>query len=296
MDVIQEAREKGAPLKKDIKILTAGDKFSEKFRNDFLDFLGVKNIKNSFINIYGSADTGILAHETPLSIFLRREALKNKQLFKDIFGKTNNLPGLYQYNPENIFIEEVNGELALTANTASPLVRYNIHDLGRVITHDGIKKILAKFNLQKKALNWGLDHWKIPFVVVHGRTDVAVTFFALNIFPDDIKAGVEGREASKFLSGSFFARAKTLNHSKNQKLCIELELNAGVRPSQKIIKLAQDGIMENLLKLNAEFRKLYSTIGKRAIPKINLHPRGNFNYTAQKGVLNVFGKKPKMIL
>ena len=296
MDVFQEAQRRHIPLKTNIKILTAGDKFSENWREDVAKLLNIKNANESIVSIYGCAEAGVLGFETPLSIFLRKHTGRNKELYKELFGETKNLPGLYQYNPEHVFFEEDNGELLLTVPTAAPLIRYNIHDMGKVFSYSSIQSILGKYNLKEKSKKYDLAKWEMPFVTIKGRSDVAVTFYALNIFPENIKAGVEDRTISKFLSGNFFAYNKTINHSKIQKLYINFELAPGVKSNKTIIQTIRKTIAEKLIKLNMEFRKLHSILGEKALPFIILKEYGNSNFQQKdiRGILNIKGKKPRM--
>lgn len=296
MDVFQEAQRRHIPLKTNLKILTAGDKFSENWREDIAKLLNIQNPYQSIENVYGCAEVGILGFETPLSIFLRKNAEKNKELYKELFDEAENLPGLFQYNPEHIFFEAVNGELLLTVPTAAPLIRYNIHDIGEIFSYQDIQHILKKYPVRKESEKYSLGRWKMPFVAVKGRTDVAVTFYALNIFPENIKAGIEDRKITRFLSGNFFAYNKTINHSKIQKLYMNFELAPGVKSNKAMMQTIRKTIAEKLIKLNMEFRKLHSILGEKALPCIILKEYGDSHFQPKKGrgILNIKGKKPKM--
>ncbi|MEK7066767.1 MAG: hypothetical protein AAB949_00105 [Patescibacteria group bacterium] len=298
MDVIHESFKKGIKFdNQNVKILTAGDKFSESWRDSVLKLINKKDEPDSLVSIYGSADAGFLGHETPLSIFLRRESLKNKKLYKSLFGDAGILPGFVHYHPSYVFFEEISGELVFTINTAVPLVRYNIHDTGKVISHEEIKEILKELNLEKEAQAHGLSDWNLPFTVIKGRSDVAVTFYALNIFPEHILAGIQNKKVSKFLSGTFSAYNKTVNKNRTQKLYIKLELAKGVKMSHDVFRLVSRSVVENLIKLNIEYRKLYQVIGTKALPTVSFTSFGDQSFISHeiKGVLNIKGKKPRFI-
>ncbi len=296
MDIVGEARKRGVGFQ-NVNILTAGDKFSEEWRAALLKLLNIKDVYRGLVSVYGSADAGPLGHETPLSVFIRREAGQNKRLYTELFGEAPELPGLVQYHPDRIFFEEVNGELIFTTDTAAPLVRYNIRDTGNILPHNDMAGILRKHHLERAAKKHGLSAWKLPFLVLKGRTDVAVTFYALNIYPEHIKAGIEDRRVSRFLSGSFLAYNKTVNNNRTQKLFITVELAKGVRPTRELVRLAGRAIVENLIKLNIEFRKLYATIGVRALPTVGLSAYGEKSFLSHrfKGVLSIKGKKPRLL-
>ena len=299
MDVVHDSIRRGIKFKnKNIKIITAGDKFSEEWRDSILEMLHIKDSYNSLISIYGSADAALLGHETPLTIFLRKTAQANKRLYKDLFGDANSLPAIVQYHPEHIFFEEVNGELVLTTNTAAPLIRYNIHDIGKVVTHEEMEGILKRNSMELGAKKYGFSQWRLPFVIIKGRSDVAVTFYALNIFPEHIKAGIEDRRVSRYLSGNFLAYNKTVNNGKTQRLYIKIELAEGMRPDKMILESVQESILKNLLKLNMEFRKLCSTIGKKALPLVKLceHGSGKLSLCPNtQSLLSTRGRKVRVI-
>lgn len=289
MDVFQEVRKRHIRMKAQVKVLAAGDSFSEAWREDVATLLNIKKPRESVCNVYGSADAGILGFETPLSISLRKHASKHPKLSHELFGAQPRLPGFFQYDPDLVFFEELKGELVFTAATACPLIRYNIHDIGKVFSSADITRILAAYNLKEK--NTGF-----PMVAIYGRTDVAVTFYALNIFPEHIQAALEDRRVAKFLSGNFFAHNSTGRGSKTQTLHMRLELAPGVRPSLATAVLARDVIVEKLLALNMEFRKLHSIIGKKALPRVALEEYGGVLQKNVRGLMSRKGKKPKISL
>lgn len=301
MDIISDSIKMEIKFKnKKVKIITAGDKFSEKWRADLLHLLKINDRhNNSLVSIYGSADVGILGHETPLTILLRKEALSNEGLWQELFGEvTGDPPAIVQYHPSEIKFEAIQGELVLTAKTALPLVRYNIHDTGKILTLNNLKTILKKHHLINRASKFGLDYWKLPVLILTGRTDVAVTFYALNIYPENISSSIADPRISKFLSGNFSTFNKTYNKSKTQKLYIKLELANTKVSENKIERLVTKVVVENLSKLNIEYRKLCSVIGKKAKPVIIFTKPNETNLAANKErkVLYIRGKKPRMVL
>lgn len=300
MDIFNDARSRKISLTKfNLKILTAGDKFSENWRSSLLKLVKLKNPFNSLVSMYGCADAMVLGHETPLSIFIRREANKNPKLFKDFFGRTDSLPGLVQYYPEHIYFEEINGELIFTTKVGTPLVRYNIHDSGKVLRYEEVCQVLKTNKLLGKARACGLMNWQLPFVALKGRTDVAVTFYALNIYPENILAGLEDKKIKRFLSGNFLAYNKSVNENKNQKLFIRLELASDARKNKKLDKLAREAMVKNLITYNMEYRKLYSILGERAAPVVELVESGHKDFLRKDSaaaILAIKGKKPKVIL
>ena len=99
-DIIEKGENEGMDWKKfRVKFLFATEGFSEVWREYVLEKVGNKDLLKSSLNIYGSADAGILGHETPLSIFLRRKD-------PGLFIKNDIMPTVVQYNPLMKFFEE----------------------------------------------------------------------------------------------------------------------------------------------------------------------------------------------
>ncbi|HEY4476468.1 MAG TPA: hypothetical protein VJB69_00540 [Candidatus Paceibacterota bacterium] len=298
MDVIVEAQKRHFPLPPTkLKFITAGDKFSEKWRSDLMARLNLAN-PEAIVNIYGSADAGVMGHETPLSIFLRCQAIKNKSLYHELFGQATILPALVQYDPELIYFETIGEELVLTANTSIPLIRYNIHDLGLIKSFPEISAILKKYNLSKIAQAKGLTKFKTPVLIIKGRSDVAVTFYALNIYPENIKMCLERGKMSQYFSGKFAAYSDYTKGSKRERLHVNLELAPEVKLNSKLETWIKNEMVNGLEHTNIEFRKLRQSIGVRALPEINLLSSDSpeWGKLNRRQLVYVRGKKPKIVL
>jgi phenylacetate-CoA ligase len=285
MDVVVEAERRRINLKNmNIKMLFAGENFSENWRNTIHALAGIKKSIGASISIsiYGSADADILGHETPLSVYIRRKAAGNKKLADILWGNIGFLPTLVQYHPTEKFFESINEELIFSARSGIPLIRYNVHDRGAIISHVAIKKVLADFGLMREAKRYGLLRWNMPFLTLAGRNDVAVTFYGLNIYPENIKAGLEDAPVAKYLTGKFSTFTKNTNGGKRQKLVIKVELRRFVQPSKKINQKVRTSIFKNFLALNIEYRKLAASIGSRALPTIITMSHGNRLFQVRK--------------
>ena len=282
-DILHEAKHRGIKLPKQIRVFTSGDSFSEEWRTDMLDIIGQKN-SSSIVNIYGSADTGMIGYETASTIALRRKASKNKELKRRLFGDTEKLPALFQCHPYT-YLEDFNDEILVTVKSAIPLLRYNIHDLGRVIS---TKELSQNFKVKSR----------MPFVTKVGRTDVAVTFYALNIYPEQIRAAIEDKRISKLLTGNYLAYNEYDKVDKREKLIVQFELRDGVTASKDKLKVAQSVLVQYLLKLSSEYRKLTSVIKEKALPEIKLVLAGQevFKPKGTRGLLQIRGKKARVIL
>ena len=94
-DVIDRAISEEVDFTKlNIRILLAAEAFTENFRDYLAEKTCLKNPCLDTMNIYGSADIGTMAVETPASILIRRLAMKDKRLFADIFSANDKTPTL----------------------------------------------------------------------------------------------------------------------------------------------------------------------------------------------------------
>lgn len=294
MEIIHACKDQKIPLPQRTRILTSGETFSESWRDKVLELTG-NTIETDIINLYGSADGGALGSETPLSIKLRRMAISNHVIRQSLFGDSTIEPAFFQYNPSDIYFEAINNELIFTANTGIPLVRYNLRDTGSIVQTKSLISLLNKERLLNKELANLFKKWDQPFIVKKGRNDVSVTYYALNIFPENIRMGVEDKRISKFLTGNFLAYNQNNKNYQNHTLHITLELTPSSKAKPAILKKIQEIITEQLLKNNIEYRKLHHTLGKRTTPKIHLVPSGTHAFQKTKGLLSIIGKKPKII-
>jgi phenylacetate-CoA ligase len=289
-DIIEEGKRSGIDWKGiKTRLLMAGESFSEEWR-DYV--LGLVNSKNPFydaINIYGSADAGMLGYETPLSILARRTYNENPQLLGELFG-VDTLPSLVQFDPTKRFFEKVGGELVFTAKAGIPLVRYNIKDTGGVLGFDDVVEPIAD-KIKGPAATYGVDpnQWQKPFVFLNGRKDFSVTIYAVNIYPENIKAALIDETVREFVTGRF--TMATQNYSDmDQYFEINVELANAFTATARHRAAVEHIILEKLLALNTEFHKLHAAIGAKAIPHVHLVKFGDPDYFA-RGVKHKWVKK-----
>lgn len=257
-----------------IKVLCGAEGFSEKFRDYLVRKSGAKSIYGDVLNIYGSAEMHAMAHETPLSNFIRRLARKNKSAFKALFPEANRLPSLFQYHPYIIWFEQVNGELLATSyNGSIPLIRYRFPDRGGVITFDEMvyKMRQQGVDLMREARknDFAKTVLKLPFVYVYERSDFAQIVRGANIYPDQIKEILETAKLEKHITGKF-ALEKMYNKKMNEFLKIYIELRKGAKPSSWLQKYIASLLVNGLSGINSEFNYLYESDKKSMIPRIIL--------------------------
>src|SRR3989344_8019682 len=143
-DVIENGQEVGIDWsKKRVILYPAGEGFSESWRTAVAEAAGGVDEFTNFLSYYGTADAAVLGVETPWSIALRKKASKSVQTIEEIFGQ-NRLPSVLQYLPTIRHLEVIANEIHLTtANGAIPLIRYNIHDNGGIMTHTEVADIIC---------------------------------------------------------------------------------------------------------------------------------------------------------
>lgn len=286
-DLLDEGRAQGIDWTKHrLRILTAAEGYSEKFRNYLADVSGADPV-NDMVNIYGTVEQGTIAHETAFANLIRRVAGDNRALFKALFPKASNVPTLAQYDPRHVYFEEIDGALAATGyGSAIPLVRYTFSDLGGVIAFDAMLKLLKQngIDIMREATKHGIKNkvLRLPFVYVYARSDFAIVLRGANIYPDEIRASLDSRVLRESITGRFTA-IKRESSSGNQTLHLHIELKKGVRAQPKIQVRVLNVLITDLCARNSEFNNNYVSDPKSSTPKIYLHPFKDKKYFDRMG-------------
>ncbi|MDO8510216.1 MAG: hypothetical protein Q7S15_01155 [bacterium] len=275
-DIIDEAADKKINLKKwDIRIIFAAEAFTERFRDYIGRKANIDDIYTDTMNIYGSADIGTMAFETPTAILARRLILKRPALFNSVFGAINKTPTLAQYNPLFITFEAPGGEIVLTADNSLPLVRYSIGDHGGVFSYkeleDQFGKEGMKLERQLKSHKLLSHNYELPFVYVYERMDMSTTLYGLQIYPETIREVLLDNHINKFVTGKL-TLASRYDKEQNQYLEINIELKKDLEIPDSVQQLISNKIVGNLLHKNSEFKELYSYLKERAVPKLVFWP------------------------
>ncbi len=272
-DVIDEGEVTGVNWKKmKVKFLFAAEAFSEEWRDHIFSKVGAKNKLKDSLNIFGTADALMLSHETPASILIRREAIKNKNLYKNIFGSEERIPTLTQYNPTLRYFENIGRNLVFSCFSGMPLVRYDIGDEGRLMGFNEMDQMLASHgvDLKKESEKNEISLWKLPFLYVHGRSDFTASFYGINIYPENIRDALGDESINDFVSGKFLMLTKT-DKKMNQYLEINTELKSHFSKIPNNLEPIVKKVITLTLKAKSkEYNELYKYLGKRAEPKINL--------------------------
>ncbi len=257
------------------KVIVTGEGYSENWRDYLLKTFETGPDKIiDVMGFYGAADAGLIGLETPLSILIRRILNSDSVLCKKITGK-DNLPSLVQYNPAIKIIETSDsGELLLSSLGGSPLLKYNIHDVGGTMTYsamiDEIRSAGYNIDLAKS--------WSWPFCYVFGRSDGSISVDGANIYPSSIdKVIQESCLAEKLLS----FRLAVLEEFGHYKFVVYLQCRADFvrtisneeksRTEKKIAKK----ILDSLLADNMDYAKRYSDRAKAIAPCVEIISEGS---------------------
>lgn len=278
-DVLDEASSQGINLKKlNIRMLFAAEAFPENFRDYLCAKVGIKNPCLDTLNVYGTADIGTMAYETPISILIRRLAVKNKKLFREIFSSIDKTPTLAQYNPDFITFESLNGEIILTGDNSIPLIRYSVGDHGGTYSFGELSSKLKKFglNIYKEAEKAGIRDYvyELPFVYVYERINLATNLYGLIVYPETIREALLDKTINSFITSKFTMLTK-FDSRQNQRLEINIEL----KKDKKVDKVAKEKILKKIVShlryRSSEFRELSDYLKERVFPKLVFWPAGH---------------------
>jgi phenylacetate-CoA ligase len=273
-DVIDAALGEKLKLKEyNLRLLFAGENISEPWRGYVLERIGHSEALDRTIAMYGTADAGIIGTESPLSIYLRRIIHSDPELMTELFPDITLLPTLVHFEPSVRYAEQVNGHIVFSAANTLPLVRYDIMDEGRVMPAQALIEIIeAKGHTVPKALLRWADR---PFIALYGRPDVAATFYALNIYPENIKYGLEDAHLLKYLTGKFILETQFDEQTQEQTLHLYVELHKGAKRRPTLENQVLAAVRASLKKNNSEFNKLSQELHEKSDPIIHLIPCGD---------------------
>ncbi|MGH6894198.1 MAG: phenylacetate--CoA ligase family protein [Dongiaceae bacterium] len=261
-----------------VRLVTAGEVFSETWRDLVLERIGQDEGLNSIASLYGTADAGVLGNETPLSVAIRRFLSEKPEAARDLFGEER-LPTLCQYDPTSRYFEVVEGgTLAFSGDNGAPLIRYHIGDHGGVLSFEAMRARLAeyKFDPEIALAQAGLTRARrLPFVYVFGRANFTVSFFGANIFPETISLALEKPALSRWTTGKFVMEVKE-GLADRPRFTVAIELADKEDPDPTRIDLAEREILDTLLTHNPEYANHVSKDDQR--PAVSLWSKGHPDY------------------
>ncbi len=269
-DVIDGGRADGFDWQsRPVKLVMAGEVFSEEWRSIVCERLGAVEPELATASLYGTADGGVLANETPLSIALRRTLSRSPGLARELFGESR-LPTLCQYDPLHRYFEADGADLLFSGDGGIPLIRYKILDRGGLYGFDELTSRVATGSRSPAVVARNM-----PFVYVFGRSSFALSFYGANVYPENIAVGIEQPELQAALSGKFVMQIE-VDADQNPSLEIAVELLPGQAPSDVLARDVAASIQRELERVNSEFKN-YAPAERRS-PRVRLLQHAEPNY------------------
>jgi phenylacetate-CoA ligase len=257
-------------LRQDIRLLMAGESISEDWRDHVIELLGRPEEPERTCLIYGTADMGMVGHETPTTIAIRRAAMADPVLGRALFGDAVSAPTLVEYEPMFRFTEvDDRGRLLYTSEGVVPLIRYRINDEGTVWTANELECLLRDHGCTVSIRSGGRQG---GYIALRSRSDIAASLYAVNIYPDNVRPAIEAELGR--LSGKFTLLADTTD-GYGQQLTLHAELARGVTASLELQEHLRARAAQVLERSNSEYRALRSTKGPEVNPVVVLHEFGN---------------------
>jgi phenylacetate-CoA ligase len=263
------------------RLVMAGEVFSEEWRDGLCQRIGAGDPARATASLYGTADGGVLANETPLSIRIRRALARRPDAARALFGEAR-LPTLCQYDPEHRYFElerapgESSGWLLFSGDGGAPLVRYKILDRGGLVGHADMLGFLAQHGVELEPdASDGRTEPALPFVYVFGRSHFAVSFYGANVYPENISVGLEQPEFAALLTGKFVLEAKE-NAKRDMQLYLTVELARGALSGDDLGQRIALSVRRELERLNSEF--LNYAPSERRTPRVELRAFGDTEY------------------
>jgi len=288
LDALEEKKIKTRSI--NLKFFLGGEAFTEDYRDYLYSRLESKDL-NTVIGVYASSDFGFVSSETPLSIAIKRESVNKPKLAKSLFGREDveNMT-LVQYNPVGRYFESIGDELVATILQAVPLVRYNIHDNGGIISLKRTLDLCKESNFFPTEIvkNQGFNfYWKLPFLFVFGRSDNTISIGGANIYPENVIVAVR-----KFPEVNTFKLARKLDENNNTRLKVYIELRENIinirGPSAKNLKESLEAaILNSLLTKNEDFKDAYRLDPQSLKPEIEIFEFGEGVFK-ERGIKNKY--------
>jgi phenylacetate-CoA ligase len=272
-DVVDTGIQQGVPWPDyAVKWVMAGEVFSEEWRSLVGQRLGSTNYCYDSASLFGTADAGVLGHETPLSICIRRFLAAHPEAARQLFGESR-LPTLVQYDPTSRFFEVHDGTLVFSGDNGVPLLRYHIADSGGIIACQTMLQSLQ---------DWGFDPLSVlapdrgihdlPFVYVFGRSQFAISYFGANLYPENITVGLEQPLIQDWVTGKFVMQVLE-DEDYNCALSVAVELAPGVEACCDKAQAIAQSILQQLRRLNSEFANYVPAEYQQ--PQVTLKPMGD---------------------
>jgi phenylacetate-CoA ligase len=232
-------------------LIVGGEGISEPLRTHLLKYF------QTVISSYGASDLEInIGVETDLTINLRRLCMKDRRLSQILFGRELP-PMIFQYNALDYIVETTReGELVFTIGrqtSAAPKLRYNLHDLGGVITHAQLREKLASHAIDIFQL--ARPQSRFPILFVYGRSDLTVPFYGAKVYPTDLEEIINA-DLNLVTQINSFQISSYEDEAINRRLRIRLETVKDLRTPLASMDQLHQTMFEGLCRVNQDFREV----------------------------------------
>ena len=232
-------------------LIVGGEGMSEPLRTHLLQHF------QTVISSYGASDLEInIGVETELTIHLRRLCMNDRELSKLLFGRELP-PMIFQYNALDYIIETTpEGELVFTIGrqtSAAPKLRYNLHDLGGIMTHRELQQKLAGKGIDVHDL--AKPQSRFPILFVYGRSDLTVPFYGAKLYPTDIEEIINA-DPTLVKQINSFQIAGYEDEAINRRLKIRLETVRELPQPLPDAATLHRMMFEGLCRVNQDFREV----------------------------------------
>ena len=248
-----------------LDLIVGGEGISEPLRTHLLQYF------QTVISSYGASDLEInIGVETELTINLRRLCMKDRELSQMLFGRELP-PMIFQYNALDYIIEPTpKGELVFTIGrqtSAAPKLRYNLHDLGGVMTHAQVRERLASHGIDISQL--AEPQSRFPILFVYGRSDLTVPFYGAKVYPTDLEEIINAdpnlvKQINSFQISSYEDEAI------NRRLKIRLETVKHLSAPLASTEQLHQTMFEGLCRVNQDFREVTKMFDRGCI-ELEIH-------------------------
>ena len=252
------------------KFVLAGEVISEAWRDLVARRAGVGDPARDIVSMYGTADAGVLATETPLSTTIRRFLAEQPELVEELFGRPR-LPTLAQFDPAAVHLEESGGTLLLTTDGGVPLVRYAIGDAGGVIDAAAMEEFCTRHGFAAGTpADLPARAW--PFVFVFGRALSSVSYFGTNVDADTVSVALERPPVSEAVTGKFVLDTPE-DADLDRYLLVTVELAPGAAEHPGLAPAIAEAIGDQLRRTSSEYR--HYVPAERQRPHVVVRPHAD---------------------
>jgi phenylacetate-CoA ligase len=246
-----------------------GEGMSEGMR----DYLA-RSFAGGVYGSYGASDLEInLGAESDFAIAVRRLLAGRPEVCARLGAPDGaGAPMVFQYNPIDYYVESsAESELVVTlcrTRTTSPKIRYNIRDLGHPVRMPTLRRVFDDAGLEMPPADSDL-----PLLFLYGRSDQAVPYFGAKLTPANVDELLYALPQLAE-SVSSFALLVSEDERATKRLAIALELVPG-REAPHELERTRTLVLEELRRVNQDFREASRFIPPESVPTVEFHPAGS---------------------